>query len=144
MWQEPFSARAGFPQDHPLFAGNLPFDRPRLRATLAPYDAVVVVGGPAFRQYPFHPGPFVEPGTRVAVISEDPAEVHRSTAELAVIAHPGPVCAELARVVPARDGAIAGACRAARAAGAAGVRRAAPRRPRLRRHGRPSLRATRS
>ncbi len=106
VWQEPFSARAGFPQDHPLFAGNLPFDRPRLRATLAPYDAVVVVGGPAFRQYPFHPGPFVEPGTRVAVISEDPAEVHRSTAELAVIAHPGPVCAELARVVPARDGAL--------------------------------------
>jgi benzoylformate decarboxylase len=106
VWQEPFSARAGFPQDHPLFAGNLPFDRPRLRATLAPYDAVVVVGGPAFRQYPFHPGPFVEPGTRVAVISEDPAEVHRSTAELAVIAHPGPICAELARLVPARDGAI--------------------------------------
>lgn len=106
VWQEAFSARAGFPQDHRLFAGHLPADRTRLRATLAPYDAVLVVGGPAFRQYPFHPGPFVEDGTRVAVVSEDPAEVHRSTAELAVIAHPGPVCAELARIVPARDGAL--------------------------------------
>ena len=89
-----------------LFAGHLPADRTRLRATLAPYDAVLVVGGPAFRQYPFIAGPFVEPGTRVAVVSEDPAEVHRSTAELAVLAHPGPVCAELARLVPARDGAL--------------------------------------
>ena len=45
VWQESFSARAGFPQDHPLFAGHLPADRPRLRQTLAPHDAVLVVGG---------------------------------------------------------------------------------------------------
>ena len=104
VWQESFSARAGFPQDHPLFAGHLPADRTRLRQTLAPHDAVLVVGGPAFRQYPYHPGPFVEAGTRVAVVSEDPAEVHRSAADLAVLAHPAPVCAELARIVPAREG----------------------------------------
>ncbi len=104
VWQESFSARAGFPQDHPLFAGHLPADRIRLRQTLEPHDAVLVVGGPAFRQYPYHSGPFVEPGTRVAVVSEDPAEVHRSTAELAVLAHPAPVCAELARILPAREG----------------------------------------
>jgi benzoylformate decarboxylase len=103
VWQESFSARAGFPQDHPLFAGHLPADRTRLRQTLAPYDVVLTVGGPAFRQYPYHPGPFVEPGTRVAMVSEDPAEVHRSAADLAVLAHPGPMCAELARIVPARD-----------------------------------------
>jgi benzoylformate decarboxylase len=106
VWQEPFSSRAGFPQDHRLFVGHLPADRIRLRATLAPHDAVLVLGGPAFRQYPFIPGPFVEPGTRVAVVSEDPAEVHRSTAELAVLASPGPVCVELVRLVPARDGAL--------------------------------------
>jgi benzoylformate decarboxylase len=105
VWQESFSARAGFPQDHPLFAGHLPADRIRLRQTLEPHDAVLVVGGPAFRQYPYHSGPFVEPGTRVAVVSEDPAEVHRSAAELAVLAHPARVCNELARILPARDGA---------------------------------------
>ena len=104
VWQESFSARAGFPQDHPLFAGHLPADRVRLRETLAPHDFVLSVGAPVFRQYPFIPGPFVEDGTSVAMISSDPAEVHRSTAGLAVLASPGPVCAELARVVTARAG----------------------------------------
>ena len=30
------------------------------------------------------------------------AEVHRSTADLAVLAHPAPVCEQLARIIPAR------------------------------------------
>ena len=42
VFQESFGARAGFPQDHRLFAGFLPADRPRLRERLAPYDAVLV------------------------------------------------------------------------------------------------------
>ena len=116
VWQESFSSRAGFPQDHPLFAGHLPADRIRLRQTLALHDFVLAVGAPVFRQYPYHPGPFVEAGTRVAMVSRDPAEVHRSAAELAVLADPGPVCAELARVVPVRDGAPPGAVRAPRPA----------------------------
>jgi benzoylformate decarboxylase len=103
VWQESFGGSVGFPQDHPRFAGHLPGDRVRLREALRPYDALLVVGGPAFRQYPYAPGPFVGPGTRVAVVSRDPAEVHRSTADLAVLAHPGPTCAALANVVPARE-----------------------------------------
>lgn len=104
VWQESFSARAGFPQDHPLFAGHLPADRTRLRETLAPYDLVVALGAPVFRQYPFVAGPFVPAGTAVAMVSDDPAEVHRSTADLAVLAAPAAVCAELARSLPARTG----------------------------------------
>jgi benzoylformate decarboxylase len=103
VWQEAFSARAGFPQDHPSFAGHLPADRPRLRETLAPYDVVLVVGAPAFRQYAYHSGPLVESGTRIALVSSDPAEVHRSPAELAVLAAPAAVCAELARRVSPRE-----------------------------------------
>lgn len=41
VWQEPFGERAGFPQDHTLFAGHLPAERARLRDVLAPYDLVV-------------------------------------------------------------------------------------------------------
>ncbi len=108
VWQEPFSARAGFPQDHALFAGHLPADRIRLRQALAPHDVVLSVGAPVFRQYPFVAGPFVEPGTRVAMVSQDVAEVHRSTADLAVLAAPGPVCERLARIVPARGTAPPG------------------------------------
>ena len=35
VWQEAFGARAGFPQDHPRFAGHLPAGRGRLREALA-------------------------------------------------------------------------------------------------------------
>jgi benzoylformate decarboxylase len=105
VWQESFGARAGFPQDHDLFAGHLPADRTRLRETLAPYDLVVAVGAPVFRQYPFDEGPLVEPGTRTAMVSSDPAEVHRSAVELALLAPPAAVCTALARLVPARDSA---------------------------------------
>jgi benzoylformate decarboxylase len=105
VFQESFSARAGFPQDHPLFAGHLPADRTRLREMLAPYDLVLAVGAPVFRQYPYVPGPFVQPGTTVAMVSDDPAEVHRSTADLALLAPPASVCVELTRALPARDAA---------------------------------------
>jgi thiamine pyrophosphate-dependent acetolactate synthase large subunit-like protein len=102
VWREPFSARAGFPQDHPLFAGVLPADRPRLRRALGDNDVVLAVGAPVFRQYPFMPGPLVDPGTRVAVVTDDPAEAHRSPADLALLAAPGPVCRALAGAVPDR------------------------------------------
>jgi benzoylformate decarboxylase len=105
VWQESFGARAGFPHDHPQFAGHLPADRGRLRATLEPHDVVLVVGAPAFRQYGYAPGPFVPTGTRVAVVTDDPAEAHRSVAELAVLAPVAGVCAELADKLPARGDA---------------------------------------
>jgi benzoylformate decarboxylase len=104
VWQEPFSARAGFPQDHRLFAGHLPSDRTRLRATLAPHDLVLAVGAPVFRQYPYEPGALAEASTRLVMVSQDPVEIHRSPVELAVLAPPASVCAELARSVTARAG----------------------------------------
>ncbi|WP_219468745.1 thiamine pyrophosphate-dependent enzyme [Nonomuraea rhizosphaerae] len=107
VWQESFGAMAGFPQDHPQYAGVLPADRVRLRAALAEHDVVLAVGAPVFRQYPFVPGPLVEPGTTVALVTDDPAEAHRSPADLAYLAPPPVVCARLAalvapRIVPVR------------------------------------------
>jgi benzoylformate decarboxylase len=103
VFQESFGARAGFPQDHPLYMGTLPADRPRLRERLAPYDAVLVVGAPAFRQSGFAPGRLTEPGTRLAVVSDDPEEVHRSPAVLGVLAPPAAVCREVAARLPQRE-----------------------------------------
>jgi benzoylformate decarboxylase len=103
VFQESFGARAGFPQDHALFAGVLPADRPRLREKLAPFDSLLVVGAPVFRQSPYAPGLFTAAGTRIAVVGEHPDEVHRSPAELAVLAPPAAVCRELAARLPARD-----------------------------------------
>jgi benzoylformate decarboxylase len=43
-----------------------------------------------------------EPGTRLALVSDDAEEVRRSPVELALLAPPASVCRELARVLPAR------------------------------------------
>jgi benzoylformate decarboxylase len=106
VWEEAFGARAGFPQDHRLFAGHLPADRSRLRAVLASHDAVLCLGAAAFRQYGYGEGSFAAPEVRVAVVTPDPAEAHRSAAALAVLAPPASVCLELARVLRARGGAL--------------------------------------
>jgi benzoylformate decarboxylase len=103
VFQESFGARAGFPQDHRLFAGWLPADRARLREQLAPFDTVLVVGAPVFRQSAYAPGRFTVEGTRVALVADDPEEVHRSPVELAVLAPPAAVCRELVRRLPARE-----------------------------------------
>jgi thiamine pyrophosphate-dependent acetolactate synthase large subunit-like protein len=105
VWQESFAARAGFPQDHPLFAGHLPADRPRLRQALAGHDVVLNVGAPAFRQYPYEAGSFVEAGTTVALVTDDIEDAHHSTVDLALVAAPAPVCRLLAERLPQRPGA---------------------------------------
>jgi benzoylformate decarboxylase len=102
VYQEAFGGAAGFPQDHPQFAGHLPFRRARLRDTLAPHDLVLVAGTGAFRQYPYDPGPLVPEGTRLAVVTQDPEEAHRSPAELAVLGDPAAVLEALAEAVDAR------------------------------------------
>jgi benzoylformate decarboxylase len=103
VWQESFGGRAGFPQDHPLFAGFLPAARSKLRRTLAGCDLVLAVGAPIFRQYVYEPGPLVEPGTRLAIVTDDPAEAHRSPADLALLAPPAAVCELLVEELPSRD-----------------------------------------
>ena len=102
VWQEPFGSRAGFPQDHPLYRGQLPADRPRVRETLEGHDVLLVVGTAAIRQYPYRPGPLVPEATRVFVVTADPTEAHRSPAELAIIGDPGVLCAALAEALPPR------------------------------------------
>ena len=111
VWQESFTRRAGFPQDHPLFAGHLPWRRELMRDALAPHDLAIAIGTNAFRLYLFDdPGPMVAEGTRVAVLTDDAAEAHRSPCELAVVAPVAAACTALAEQVIA-------------------ARRASPRRP---------------
>ena len=83
-----------------------------MRETLARHDAVLVLGTNAFRLYLLdEEGPPVREGTRVAVITEDPEEAHRSQCELALVAPVADVCAALATLVRARDAAAAPARR---------------------------------
>lgn len=103
VWQESFAARAGFPQDHPLFAGHLPAGRARLRRALEGHDVVLTVGAPVFRQYPYEQGGFVSPGTTLILVTDDIDDAHHSPVALAVVASPAPVCRILAEQLPQRD-----------------------------------------
>jgi benzoylformate decarboxylase len=106
VWQEPFSRRVGFPQDHPLFAGHLHWQRRLMHEDLARYDVVLTVGTNAFRAYLFdEPVAPVEPETRVAVLTADPAEAHRSPCDLAVVAPVGATCRALVEQLPQRAAA---------------------------------------
>ncbi|MEJ3655466.1 thiamine pyrophosphate-dependent enzyme [Actinomycetes bacterium KLBMP 9759] len=102
VWQEAFGARAGFPQDHPRFAGHLPPRRSGLRSVLGEHDAALVVGTSAFRQYVYEPGPLLPAGLAVAVVSDDPDELHHSHAALAIRADPATLCAAVAQGVRRR------------------------------------------
>lgn len=105
VWQEPFSRRAGFPGNHPLFAGHLPWRRRAMAETLGAHDLVVTIGVNAFRAYLFdEPVALVRPGTHVAVITDDPAEAHRSPCDVALIAPVADACVALAGSVDARAG----------------------------------------
>jgi benzoylformate decarboxylase len=106
VWQEAFGARVGFPRDHRLYQGQLPAGRHRLRRVLAGHDLVLVVGAPVFRQYRYEPGPFVDEGTVVVAVSQEPTEVHRSPADLAVLTDPGVFGAALVQRVAAREPAV--------------------------------------
>ncbi|MEJ2871212.1 thiamine pyrophosphate-dependent enzyme [Actinomycetospora sp. OC33-EN08] len=107
-WQEAFAARAGFPQDHPRFAGHLPPERAALRSALAGHDLVLVVGAPVFRQYQYSPGDLVEPGTTIALVTDDAEDAHHSRADLAVLADPAATVAALTAALPTRvsDGPV--------------------------------------
>ena len=102
VWQEAFSDRAGFPQDHVLWAGHLPWRRSQMRATLAPHDLVIVLGAGALRLYIYEPGPYLEPTTRIAVVSADAEQLHRSAATLALLGPPGAIAAAAAGLLDAR------------------------------------------
>ena len=104
VWQDPFCNRPGFPQDHRLFAGHLHWRRALMRRALEPNDLVMAVGTWAFRGYMYEPGPMVAPGTRIAVITDDPEEAHRSPADLALLGPVAQACQGLAERVSQRSG----------------------------------------
>lgn len=104
VFHEPFTARAGFPQDNPRFAGFLPAGRAALRASLAPYDVVLVVGAALLRQYHYQPGALLPDDTRAAVISEDPAEVRRSPVDIGLVAPLAAAVQAITAAVASRTG----------------------------------------
>ncbi|WP_280154859.1 benzoylformate decarboxylase [Piscinibacter sp. XHJ-5] len=72
VFTAPMSARCGFPEDHPQFAGFLPAMRERIVALLQGSDLVLVLGAPAFTYHVEGAGPHVPAGASLYQIVEDP------------------------------------------------------------------------
>lgn len=78
VWAAPAAERVSFPENHRLYAGELPVDIGLLANKLDGHDVVLVVGAPVFRYYSYTPGPYLPNGTRLLHISDDPAETARA------------------------------------------------------------------
>jgi benzoylformate decarboxylase len=72
VWVSPMSARNGFPERHPLFAGFLPADRKAIVARLQAADLIVALGAPVFTYHVEGLGPHIPPGATLIQLTDDP------------------------------------------------------------------------
>jgi benzoylformate decarboxylase len=86
VWTAPFPGLSGFPENHPLYQGLLPPGAGWISEALAGHDLVLVLGAPAFRYYPYVPGPYLPEGTSLVHITSDPDEAARAPVGDAFIA----------------------------------------------------------
>jgi benzoylformate decarboxylase len=68
----PLPDRVSFPEDHPLYAGQLPMSIGGAGDALQDHDLVVVIGAQIFRYYAYVPGNYVPDGTAVLHLTSDP------------------------------------------------------------------------
>ena len=72
VYVAPMSARCGFPERHPQFAGFLPAMRERIVQRLAGHDLILVLGAPAFTYHVEGHGPHIPEGAVLFQIVDDP------------------------------------------------------------------------
>ncbi|WP_127357077.1 hypothetical protein [Actinacidiphila soli] len=89
VFTAPLPGLSGFPENHPLYQGLLPPGAGWTSEELKGHDLVVVLGGPAFRYYPYIPGPYLPEGTSLIHITSDPDEAARAPVGDAYVADVG-------------------------------------------------------
>ena len=72
VWTAPMSARCGFAEDHPLFAGFLPAMREKIVALLEGHDLILAIGAPAFAYHVEGSGPHLPAGASLCQLIDDP------------------------------------------------------------------------
>ena len=85
IYNAPMSARAGFPEDHPLFSGFLPAVKAQIVPKLAEHDLVLVVGAPVFTYHVEGDGPHLPEGARLWQLTEDAEAAARSPVGDAIV-----------------------------------------------------------
>jgi benzoylformate decarboxylase len=99
VWNSPFSSHAGFPEDHPLFAGFLPPVRQQLTDKLRGYDLIVVFSAPIFTFHVYTGGPAIPSGARLFQITSDPAEAAYAPVGTSILATPRLALAQLLQLL---------------------------------------------
>ena len=87
-----------FPTTHPLWAGGLAPHAGAMRARLADYERVFLIGGRAFMTYPYAPGPPLPPSVELLHLAPDAHDLGRTYATRLGIA--GDPRATLAALLP--------------------------------------------
>jgi benzoylformate decarboxylase len=72
VYAGPLPDRVSFPEDHPLYQGQLPMTIAGVDEVLRGHDLVVVIGAQVFRYYPYVPGEYLPKGTELLHITSDP------------------------------------------------------------------------
>lgn len=101
VWASALVNRCGFPEDHPLFAGALPRIRRGVVASLRGHDVVLVLGAPVFNYHVHSDGPYVDPGTTVFQLTDDPAAAAGAAVGTSVLTAIGPAVERLLTAVQA-------------------------------------------
>ncbi len=73
VYSGPLPDRASFPENHPLFQGQLPMTVAGVAEVLQGHDLVVVIGAQVFRYYPYVAGEYLPEGSELLQITADPA-----------------------------------------------------------------------
>jgi benzoylformate decarboxylase len=72
VYSSALASRCSFPEDHAQFAGALPRIRSGVVEKLRAHDLVVVLGAPVFNYHIHAEGPFIEAGTALFQLTDDP------------------------------------------------------------------------
>jgi benzoylformate decarboxylase len=72
VYSSALASRCSFPEDHAQFAGALPRIRTGVVEKLRGHDLVVVLGAPVFNYHIHAEGPFIEAGTTLFQLTDDP------------------------------------------------------------------------
>ena len=102
VYVAPSPTRCPFPTTHPNFDGVLVPGIRSVRDRLSGHDAVLVMGAATFRYHRWEPANYLEPGTEVIQITQDPREATRAPFGRAVIADIATAIADLAEATTDR------------------------------------------
>jgi benzoylformate decarboxylase len=87
VWVSPMSSRNSFPENHPLFAGFLAADRPKIVDSLKGADFILVLGAPAFTYHVEGLGPHIPEGARLVQLIDDPAVAAWAPIGTSIVTH---------------------------------------------------------